>query len=502
MSENSGTKVSRRSLLASAAPLAAAGLVRGAAPETVGRWGIFEANFSGPQTGNPFVDVQFTAEFRHENRVLPVDGFYDGGGTYRIRFMPDTLGEWTFTTKSNAGSLNGHKGGFVCGEPSRGNHGPVQVQGAHHFCYADGAPHVSFGTTCYAWAHQTEALEEQTLQSLRNSPFNKVRMCILPTESDPQRFPFERDAAGKNDLSRFDVTFFQHFDRRIRDLGQIGVEADLILFHPYDHLGYGNMPPDVNEQYLRYVVARFAAFHNVWWSIANEYDLVKTKHQPEWDNFFRIVEASDPYGHLRSIHYSRVFYDYSKAWVTHLSLQSYDFAKTGEWLAEYNKPIVFDECQYEGNINRRWGNLSGHEMMRRFWIGMVAGAYVGHGETYHDSSGVAWTSKGGALLGESPKRIAFLRKLFEEAPSPDLNPVSDPYYPCISKAKQYYLYFFDCHQPADYEIHLPEPDAYRAEVIDPWEMTIAPLEGSYKGKFSLKLPGKPYQAVRLTRLSE
>ena len=36
------------------------------------------------------------------------------------------------------------------------------------------------------------------------------------------------------------------------------------------------------------------------------------------------------------------------------------------------KPIVFDEIMYEGNLNRRWGNLSGDEMARRFCLGIMA----------------------------------------------------------------------------------------------------------------------------------
>jgi len=265
-------------------------------------------------------------------------------------------------------------------------------------------------------------------------------------------------------------------------------------------LGYGNLPAELNRKYIRYVVARYAAYRNVWWSIANEYDLVQTKKQPEWDDFFRIVAESDPYGHLRSIHYSRLFYDYAKPWVTHLSLQSDQFEKTAQWQAEYGKPIVFDECKYEGNIEKRWGNLSGHEMMRRFWLGMTSGAYVGHGETYHGADGVAWISKGGELLGESPKRIAFLKRIFEEAPSASFEAVDHPYYPCIAKANNYYLYFFDLHQPAEYEFQLPEnAGAFQADLLDPWEMTTARLEGSYRGKFSLRLPARPYLAIRFQK---
>jgi hypothetical protein len=492
------SKLSRRTLLTGVGPLLAAAAASGKPQhETVERWGVYELYFKGPGAGNPFLDVQFSAEFRLGNRSVPVSGFYDGNGTYRLRFMPDDLGNWIFVTQSNSPDLNGHEGGFLCGAPAEGNRGPVMVRDPHHLCYADGSAHLSFGTTCYAWAHQAESLERQTLQTLREAPFNKVRMCVLPTEKNPQRFPFERSAAGENDLLRFDVSFFRHFDRRIQDLRDMGIQADLILFHPYDKLGYGNMPAEVNRRYLRYVVARFAAFRNVWWSIANEYDLVKTKSMPEWDEFFRIVQESDPYGHLRSVHHSRVFYDYSKPWVTHLSLQSDNFAKTQEWLAEYKKPIIFDECKYEGNINRRWGNLSGHEMMRRFWIGMVSGAYVGHGETYHTAENTAWTSQGGTLLGKSPQRIAFLKKIFEEAPALELNAPADPYYPLISNASEYYLYFFDLHQPIDYEVTLPGDASFTAEIIDPWEMTITRAPESYQGKCLLKLPGKPYLAVRL-----
>jgi len=51
----------------------------------VERWGIFEATLEGPEKGNPFVDVKLGAEFRNKNRVVAVDGFYDGNGVYKVR---------------------------------------------------------------------------------------------------------------------------------------------------------------------------------------------------------------------------------------------------------------------------------------------------------------------------------------------------------------------------------------------------------------------------------
>jgi hypothetical protein len=229
--------------------------------------------------------------------------------------------------------------------------------------------------------------------------------------------------------------------------------------------------------------------------MANEYDLVNTKTLPEWDQLFRVLQQADPFGHMRSIHYSKRLYDYSRSWITHLSLQSDDFGKTGEWRNAFKKPILFDECKYEGNIDKRWGNLPAQEMVRRFWLGMASGAYVGHSETYSGPNGNAWLSKGGVLMGDSPARIAFLKRLWEQAPA-DLQVTPDPYYPFVFKPRTYYLYFLDLHQPAEYEFQLPEPESYTADVIDIWNMTVNVVPGTWRGRFTLLLPGKPFQAVR------
>lgn len=70
----------------------------------------------------------------------------------------------------------------------------------------------------------------------------------------------------------------------------------------------------------------------------------------------------------------------------------------------------------EGDIQHPWGNISGFEMASRFWKGCVQGAYVTHGETFYSEDEVLWWARGGKLKGESPKRIAYLRKFIEELP--------------------------------------------------------------------------------------
>jgi len=417
--------------------------------EQIERWGIAQVSFQGPVEGNPFLDVQFGAQFRYGHRVVDVDGFYDGEGVYRVRFMPDREGMWRYVTLSNCPELNDKAGEFACVAPSPGNHGPVTVRDTYHFAYADGMPHVSVGTTCYAWVHQGDKLEELTLETLEESPFSRMRMCVFPKDyaynkNEPQYYPFVRSPSGESDFFRFDPAFWRHLEMRVGQLRDLGIEADLILFHPYDRWGFAAMDAETDDRYLRYTVARLAAYRNVWWSMANEYDLVREKTMADWDRFFKIVQERDPYQHLRSVHNCRQFYDHSKPWVTHCSIQHSDVERVRDWRNTYLKPVVVDECCYEGTITQGWGNISAGELIHRFWLGTVGGGYVGHGETYLHPQDILWWSKGGVLHGQSPARIAFLREILEEGPVVGLDPV-DRW--GAGKRGEHYLYYFGVRQP-------------------------------------------------------
>ncbi len=474
----------------------------------VERWAVFELELEGEAGGNPWVDVTLHARFTYGHRTVKVGGFYDGDGLYRVRFMPDVPGQWSYETQSNCGALHGRTGSFTCVEPAEHNHGLVRVADTFHFAYADGTPYYQVGTTCYAWAHQGDELEEQTLATLREAPFNKLRMCVFPknytyNENEPVYYPFERRADGGWDFARFSPAFFRHFEKRVGQLMELGIEADVILFHPYDYgrWGFDRMSPEQDDRYLRYVIARLAAYRNVWWSLANEYDLMEGKSMADWDRFFRILWQEDPCQHLRSVHNCRTFYDHGKPWVTHCSIQS-GTDSVAAWRETYRKPVVVDECRYEGNVEQGWGNIGAQELVHRFWTGTVRGGYVGHGETYLHPHDILWWSKGGVLHGESPARIAFLRRLLEDGPPGGLDPVRwGPHWDMLGAAKgdDYCLFYFGEQQPAHYTFEPPGEARYRVDVIDPWQMTIEPLEGTFGGRFRIELPGRPFIAVRMRK---
>jgi hypothetical protein len=510
------------------------GLSTSAAQTTVEQWGLFELTLKGPTNGNPFLEVRFAARFAQGYDSIEVTGFYDGDGNYRVRFMPEKQGVWQYTTVSTAPGLHDKTGEFTVTKPSANNHGPVRVAHAFHFAYADGAPYRQVGTTCYVWTHQDDALQEQTLKTLAASPFNKIRFCIFPKRyawntNEPPMYPFV--GTQRNfDTTRFNPKFFQHFERRVLDLQRLGIEADIILLHPYDQgaWGFDQMTPLEDDRYLRYVVARLAAFRNVWWSLANEYDFMEHKTEEDWERIGELVSRADPHRHLLSIHNGKRLFNHTRPWLTHASIQNGSaVADPGRAVLlrdAYRKPVVYDEAKYEGDIPKRWGNISAEEMVFRFWNGTIAGTYVGHGETYLHSSDVLWWSKGGVLRGQSPARLAFLRKVLENAPPEGIEPIDkwqNPEYG--GRAPDYYLVYFGKSAPASWEFKLPKPPQgqgqppadgmkFTAEVLDTWNMTVTPVDGVFTLKKQtdyfyadrdgrrIALPGRPYVAVRIKRM--
>jgi hypothetical protein len=476
---------------------------------TIEKYSVMELTFKGPSSGNPFTEVQISAEFTNLNRTLFCEGFYDGEGIYRIRFMPDEEGNWNYITKSNIEELNGKKGSFDCVANSGMNHGPVKVRNTYDFGYADGTPFYPVGTTCYAWVHQPEDLVKQTLASLAKTQFNKIRMTVMPKDYDvyinnePPFYPFERTNEKGWDFSRPNPAFFKNFEQKIIELQKLGIEADVILFHPYDngHWNLDKMNAKEAGFYLRYLIARISSIRNVWWSMANEYDILG-KTDEEWERYFRIIQTFDPYQHLCSIHNGMRWYNHSKPWITHLSIQTAYLEDIQDWRELYKKPVIIDECVYEGNIPNDWGNLTPEEMVNRFWIAWCRGAYCTHGETYIHPENILWWSKGGTLYGKSPERIGFLHKIMIETPEKGVYPFHNTWNKetYLLMDREYYLYYYGNSQQAKARLYLPEDVKFKIEVIDAWNMTINPVQGEFCGHTEIPLPGKPYIAVRATRI--
>lgn len=514
------------------------------AQEKVEQYHRFEISHKLKKTENSLNSVTLSAKFFNQDTSFVVNGFYDGDNTFKIRFMPQETGTWYYIITSNNKDLNNKKGTFDCIKAANNNHGMVKVNNTHYFKYTDGTNYYPFGTTAYAWTHMGNELQEETLQALKESGFNKVRMCVFPKDynlvkEEPELYPFEikkitNDANGNKiftwDFEHFNPKFFQHLEKRIDHLAALDIEADLILFHPYDkgRWGFDSMPNNINIKYIKYITARLSSFKNVWWSLANEWDYVKSKSVTDWNLLTETVVKNDPYRHLCSIHgATATYYNYSKPEFTHVSVQ--DEAPVQNSYASatlrniYKKPIIFDEVGYEGNLQSRWGRHSAEFMTHLVWNGVIAGTYVTHGETYafHKNDTISW-AKGGKFRGESWKRIKFIRKIIEEAPAPLFMSDISRDLKTASAGTGYYFIYFGTEINESWMFNLPTKNGdekkltsgkkFKVEIIDTWDMTIKTHPETFETKAidsymvldkdakSVRLPLKPYIALRIIAL--
>ena len=504
------------------------------------KWGLFELSVPGPASGNPFTEQWIRTVFRSENETVEVEGFYDGDGVYRVRFMPSFEGKYRFEVSASF-SDEVFAGSFTATAPGAGNHGPVRVKNRFHLAYADGTPHYSVGTTCYAFALQNDEVVDSTFRELEKGYFNKLRFCVMPKHydfclHDPVCFPFEgtpMDASvltrenfsqytgnppGNDwDFTRFHPAFFQIYDRVVQRLMTLGLEADMILFHGYDRWGFSTMPMEANKRYLKYMTARYGAYRNVWWALANEYELVGGVRGEQWEELGRFLRENDPYGHLLSIHNCETFFDYTRPWITHCSCQREDHHKTTEYTAElrerYGKPVIWDEVGYEGDFPHCWGNFTPEELVRRAWEAILRGGYCGHSETFLSDDGLVWWAHGGKLKGLSAERFGFMKEFLSEVPGcglklgrlrDDRRFQWDDYVAIPEEDAlfgEYYFFYYSIWRPSFRCVWVDDETLYDVDIVDTWNMTVT-YAGRFQGRFELPLPGRQYMGIRLRKVHE
>lgn len=504
-----------------------------------------EISFQGEKLTYDWANIDLNATFSCGQIECSVKGFVAEDGIYKIRFLPEVAGVWNYHVM---GVIN--ESGVVNVQPSENtNHGKVRAVECH-FEYQDGALFVPFGTTVYALIHQPKYLIKETMETLGKAPFNKIRFCIFPKHYDynhnePEFFPFEKDENSRWNVRRPCFQFWDALDESILTLHKMGVECDLILFHPYDRWGFSEFSEKEEQVYLDYLLRRLSAMPNVWWSLANEYDLIQGKSIERWNRIEVYLATNDSYHHLIGNHNCFRFWNHSRANITHASLQTKMLSRIPEWRKKYGKPICIDECCYEGNILPQWGSISGKEMTYRFWRTITLGGYCTHGETYYNKEEVLWWSKGGKLIGESPIRIAFLKAIIDELVGP-IEPCRGMAEMFLNKTKEElkdkikmlpkefasianavsemdkeemkifffaepiyaghvgddaFLVFYDLRTCAKAELQLPDDKKYKLELIDVWNMTRQVIKKEISGRVEFDMPGEEGYAVLAKKIN-
>ncbi|MFL6248387.1 MAG: hypothetical protein ACJ74H_20355 [Thermoanaerobaculia bacterium] len=257
-----------------------------------------------------------------------VDGFFDGltsdgKAIFRIRFTPSVnSGNIHFNALSPDDGLK-ISGDFTASNPAASDKGFLRRDPAYPrtFVWDDGSHPFLWGQTFYQIVNLARAGRDNLWQTaITNSlgkKLNKVRLLVSPWAGDTRYANADSKAFKKNDGSltldrnRLDIDHWRALDKVTGFLDSNAMVADLILFHDggetQSPFAPGNTQASIlqNQRYTRYTAARYAAFTNVIWTLANEYQLITgtspAGNEP-WNNLGCVIRgcgihspAADPW---------------------------------------------------------------------------------------------------------------------------------------------------------------------------------------------------------------
>lgn len=254
------------------------------------RWSPAELTFTSEREyKNPYVDVDFRAEFTNENGdVLLRPGFWDGGKTWKIRFTPPAGSKrWTYHTKSSAAGdagLNDRTGDLNVAEYRGTNplrrHGLLRMSPGHrNIVHADGTPFLLVADT--VWALPFRGTPDAVADYARDRQGKGFNAALLMTVQPDQQTtgPRERTAIGgfavgfedlaKGHINELNVDYFQELDVLIGILLDHGIVPVFNpVFQGYGFRGGLTLGGVVDSaEYVRfqkYLIARFGGSPAIW----------------------------------------------------------------------------------------------------------------------------------------------------------------------------------------------------------------------------------------------
>ena len=366
------------------------------------QWTVFETSFaSSSHYENPLQDAVLTVEFQSPSgKISTVEGFWDGGSTWRVRFSPDELGAWRYSTRSapDDPGLSGQSGTFQCvryaGTNAVYRHGTVRVSSNRRFLeQADGTPFLWLSDTTWNGALHAQPKDwDVYLSDRRDKGFSVIQFVMT------QWIASAGNGDGRLAYQNWkriyiDPAFYQWMDDRIRAVNEHGLVAAPVMLWaaPWNELAkYTNPGNSLEESQLiklaRYMVARYAAYQVIW-ILAGDGDY-RGQASELWkhigraafgDHPLRLV-TTHPAGHMW------VGTEFgNEAWFSILGYQSgygdgpkdFEWHTQGppatEWKNEPFHPVIDLEANYERHLSSEGVPFAARSVRRSaYWALLVS----------------------------------------------------------------------------------------------------------------------------------
>jgi hypothetical protein len=289
--------VQRRNLLLRCFAVWCLFVAQAGASQQVLLWGRWDLAIQA--SGIAASDLELAAELvSPSGNVVTVAGFWDGGTTWRLRFMPNEVGVWRYRTRSVpvVEGLDGQTGEFPCLLASEATpllkHGAIRIAAnGRHFEHADGLPFLWIGDTAWYGALLSSRDDWRTYLADRSAKkFSVVHFNVVAPRNgvsadengqisfsggprfrlDTRLGRLQARVAGALGLREFEPIrinpdFYRRLDERIDDVNDRGLVAAIVLTWALAPSDSGNALPESEVvRLIRYLVARYGSHHVVW----------------------------------------------------------------------------------------------------------------------------------------------------------------------------------------------------------------------------------------------
>jgi hypothetical protein len=239
---------------------------------------------------NPYANFVLQVEFRSPRfRTYLMPAFWDGSRNKMIvRFTPTEAGPWTFKVTSNVTSFDGMEGAFNAAASDAP--GFVNVANVHHWATDNKKAHLWMGYIADRFSFSGAAEFDRELNRAAQNKFNHFRGSILGDAQDRALVYLGAD--------RPNPAYFDELDRRIGEIHKRGITTDLMLASDPDCITALFPDEPARARFVRYIVARYAAFNITWQGLGEFEDY--SDGRALLKELGLDLKKLDPYQHPRS----------------------------------------------------------------------------------------------------------------------------------------------------------------------------------------------------------
>jgi hypothetical protein len=376
------------------------------APSEAPKFGIYEISLTGDGTvNNPFdtiATVTFTPPSGQAN-AKTVYAFYDGDNTWRARIYVSEIGTWQWSSASAMDKdLDGKTGAFrAVNSKLRGRLLPHQ-KNPRHWITEDGRWFLNINDTAYfllslkdqngnSISHEDFAAYvrdavDHGITSFRSWAAVGSRGCLEGIEAWNDSI-FEDEGN-----TRLRLNHFRCSDQRLAWLLEHypDIYIQLIIFPlgtrwSVDEQFWKNLTEVQKKRLLRYIVARYAAYPQIFWLAFND-----AHYDPNYPNNNALARETGEYlrqhdlwqhpvstGHARFVD----FYFADEKWATYIHLENaYDLGATQcEKYYAYAKPVFLGEDRYEQDHPELDPADMRYYQRRLYWAWLLSGGFTNYG---------------------------------------------------------------------------------------------------------------------------